>query len=223
MFIHKHPYEPFLPDGCTRLIVGTLPPPRFSVGKLKSGDVDFCYGSKDGLLWKILDRIYGLNLDYENTARAIEQRKNFLADQKIGIYDIISSCERVKMDASDLGMSSIEVRNMVALLKQLSEINMLLLTGGNSKNGPEYHLRRHLKSHGIALQSVDRNTPRIHQFHLTEDRIIKTVSLTAPTGTANIAIGSNPEYKWLKQKNPEFNTFDFRVRQYRRFLHEDFS
>lgn len=64
MFHHKHPYGPFIPDGARKLIVGTLPPPRFTQGLLREGDVDFCYGSRDGQLWPILDRIFHLNLDY---------------------------------------------------------------------------------------------------------------------------------------------------------------
>ncbi|MCB0470404.1 MAG: uracil-DNA glycosylase family protein, partial [Flavobacteriaceae bacterium] len=70
MFLHKHPYPPFIPSKATKLIVGTLPPPRFSIGNLKSDDVNFCYGSRDGQLWKILDEIFNLNLKYENTQEA---------------------------------------------------------------------------------------------------------------------------------------------------------
>lgn len=75
MFVHKHPYKPFIPERATKLIVGTLPPPRFSMGNLKKGDVDFCYGSIDGQLWKILDEIFTLNLHFETTDLAIQQRK----------------------------------------------------------------------------------------------------------------------------------------------------
>ena len=85
MFIHKHPYKPFISINTTKLIVGTLPPPRFSMGNLKKGDVDFCYGSIDGQLWKILDEIFNLNLKFETTELAIQQRKDFLIKQNIGI------------------------------------------------------------------------------------------------------------------------------------------
>ena len=51
-----------------------------------------------------------------------------------------------------------------------------------------------------------------------QKRVIKTVSLTSGSGAANIAIGSNPLYKQLKASNPKFNTFDFRVLQYREFF-----
>jgi len=217
MFIHKHPYKPFIPENANKLIVGTLPPPRFYKGKLKEGDVDFCYGSIDGQLWKILNEIYKLNLHFETTEFAIQQRKEFLITHKIGICDIVESCTRTKIDASDLGMDNIILRNMIFLLEKHHFVNTLLLTGGNSKNGPEYHLRRQLKKQAIDLKLISLETPRIHQFQL-KNRIIKVVSLTAPTGTANRAVGSNKQYKLLKSKNPDFNTFDFRVLQYRKFF-----
>ena len=217
MFVHKHPYEPFIPKNATKLIVGTLPPPRFYGGILKPGDVDFCYGSIDGQLWRILDEIFNLNLTYETTEFAIQQRKDFLIKNNIGVCDIVASCERKKIDASDLGMEHIKLRDMIYYISNYPKVDTLLLTGGNSKNGPEYHLRRFLKSKKISLEVVDKTTPKIHTFKIG-DRIIKTVSLTAPSGAANRAVGSNPEYKQLKQENPKFNTFDFRVLQYQKFF-----
>ena len=77
MFHHSHPYPPFIPNNATKLIVGTLPPPRFTTGDLKVGDVHFCYGSRDGQLWPILDRIFKLNLLFETSEEAIKQRKEF--------------------------------------------------------------------------------------------------------------------------------------------------
>ena len=112
MFLHQHPYPPFIPENTTKLIVGTIPPPRFSTGELFSEDVDFCYGSKFGLLWPILDRIFELHLKYENTNQAIVQRKKFLAQNGIGICDVIESCTRGKIDASDAGMNQIKMRNI---------------------------------------------------------------------------------------------------------------
>jgi G:T/U-mismatch repair DNA glycosylase len=221
MFIHKHPYKPFIPEGATKLIVGTLPPPRFSMGTLKKGDVDFCYGSIDGQLWKILDEIFGLNLLFETTELAIKQRKRFLVENNLGICDIVESCERLKMDASDLGMTTIILRDLLFYININPAVNTLLLTGGSSKNGPEYHLRRQLKEKNITLKLISAETPKIHEFELQENktsRKIKVISLTAPSGSANRAVGSNPDYQRLKRQNPKFNTFDFRVLQYKKFF-----
>ncbi len=217
MFQHTHPYEPFFPEGATKLIVGTLPPPRFTTGALNQKDVDFCYGSSNGLLWPVLDRIFGLDLKYETTFAAAEQRRRFLTSKGIGVCDIVQSCEREKIDASDLGMQNIKLRDLVAYLKQYPKIDTLIFTGGNSKNGPEYFFRKHLKDYNLKLDQVSNDVPRIHQF-LLDQRAIKTVSLTAPSGSANRAIGSMQLYKNLKNKNPKFNTIDFRVMQYREFF-----
>ncbi len=217
MFLHQHPYEPFLYDGVQTIIVGTLPPPRFTTGDLKPYDVDFCYGSQDGLLWKILDAIFNLNLAYENTHQAIEQRKTFLKSRKIGICDIVSGCEREKIDASDLGMQHVQLRDLLGYLTQYPSIKTLLFTGGNTKNGPEYFFRKHLKDHALSFHLQSEQLPKIHTFTLN-NRIIKTVSLTAPSGSANRAIGSYPDYKKSKALNPSFNTFDFRVQQYEPFF-----
>ncbi len=219
MFHHIHPYPPFIPEGATKLIVGTLPPPRFTTGELKEGDVHFCYGSKDGQLWPILDRIFNLHLDYETTCAAIKQRKDFLKAEGIGICDIVASAKREKVDASDLGMLEVEFRDLVSVLKKHPLVDTLLFTGGNSKNGPEYFFRRHLKTYQLSLQVISNTVPRIHRFQLPEsNRSIRTISLTAPSGAANRAVGSIALYKELKKKDPNFNTIDFRVLQYQEFF-----
>ncbi|MEO8933477.1 MAG: uracil-DNA glycosylase family protein [Xanthomarina sp.] len=222
MFKHQHPYKPFIPAHATKLIVGTLPPPRFSMGELKPADVNFCYGSSDGQLWKILDELFQLNLKYETTEEAINQRKQFLIERGIGICDMVERAEREKMDASDLGLKNIVLRDLIGYLKDFPKIDTLLFTGGNSKNGPEYFFRKHLKDYNLKLELVSNEVPKIHQFELflskNNSRVIKTVSLTAPSGAANRAVGSMPLYKQLKQKNPEFSTLDFRMMQYREFF-----
>ncbi|WP_295986163.1 uracil-DNA glycosylase family protein [uncultured Algibacter sp.] len=226
MFKHTHPYKPFIKNDTTKLIVGTLPPPRFSTGKLLEKDVNFCYGSYYNSLWLFIDKIHGLNLRYDNSNEAIEERKAFLIENKIGVCDIVDSAERDKIDASDLGMKNIKLRNIIGYLVQYPNIDTLLFTGGNSKNGPEYFFRRHLKDYSLKLELVNNEIPRIHQFVIpreaqesaSSNRIIKTVSLTSGSGAANISISRIPLYKQLKAENPKFNTFDYRVMQYREFF-----
>lgn len=244
MFFHQHPYPPFIKKDTTKLIVGTLPPPRFSVGELLEKDVDFCYGSYFNSLWLFIDKIYHLDLRFDNSEEAVIQRKNFLIAHKIGICDIVESAEREKINASDLGLTNIHLRNLIGYLQKYPNIDTLLFTGGNSKNGPEYFFRKQLKTYGLKLEVVSDVVPRIHKFELPvasspvevpnlskppivssqvnstklQSRIIKTVSLTSGSGAANISISRMPLYQHLKAKNPNFNTFDFRVLQYREFI-----
>jgi len=235
MFKHIHPYPPFIKKDTTKLIVGTLPPPRFTTGQLLEKDVDFCYGSYYNSLWLYIDKIHSLGLLYDNSQEAIQQRKRFLIQNKIGVCDIVASAEREKIDASDLGMTNIQLSDLIGYLLKYPNIDTLLFTGGNSKNGPEYFFRKHIKDYNISLKLVSKITPKIHQFMLPnavntvdnikanlfsnkKERLIKTVSLTSGSGAANIAIGSNPLYKQLKAKDPSFNTFDFRVMQYSEYF-----
>ncbi len=219
MFFHSHPYPPFIDKRTTKLIVGTLPPPRFTSGDLKKGDVDFCYGSRDGQLWPILNRIFELDLKFETTTEAIEQRKSFLRQRGIGVCDIVASAERDKIDASDTGMQNIKLRDVLGYLERYPKIDTLLFTGGNSKNGPEYFFRKHLKDHGLAFRNLSDTVPRIHEFQHPKTMVkIKTVSLIAPSGAANRAVGSLDGYKKLKNANPSFNTIDFRVLQYKKYF-----
>ena len=192
MFLHTHPYPPFLFAEATKLIVGTLPPPRFTTGDLKEGDVDFCYGSKDGQLWPILNSIFNLNLTFETTQAAIAERKAFLHARGIGICDIVASAERTKVDASDLGMENIILRDVLSYLDVYTNVETLLFTGGNSKNGPEYFFRKLLKKKQIEFSVVADQVPRIHRFkHPKTHKDITTISLIAPSGAANRAVGSS--------------------------------
>ena len=213
MIHHQHPYPPFLPEGLTRLIIGTIPPPRFSLGKLFAEDVDFCYGSKYGLLWPILDRIFNLELLYENSADAVEQRKFFLAKNKIGICDIVASCERAKQDASDLGMQDITTRDLVSVLRKHKTIDSCLLMGGNSRNGPEYLLRKQLKLKGLPLIPEDSGSIKSHRMPL-EGRDIMVYTLISPSSAANRSIGNSGAYKDQKAEHGDFTVMDFRIQQY---------
>jgi len=218
LFKHIHPYPPFIPEGSTKLIVGTLPPPRFASGNLKPSDIDFNYGSRDGQLWVILDRIFKMNFSYETTPEAIKERQEFLKIHGIGISDMVTCAYREKIDASDIGIKGYELRNQIDILRKHPSIDTLLFTGGNSKNGPEYFFRKHLKEQGdFKMKRIGTTTPKIHEFKL-DDRVIRTVSLTAPSGAANRAVGSMPLYKKLKKEDPTFTAIDFRVIQYAPFF-----
>ena len=217
MFLHKHPYQPFIPENATKLIVGTIPPPRFSSGELFEDDVNFCYGSRYGLLWPILDTIFDLNLIYVNSNDAIKQRKDFLEYYKIGICDIVDSCERVKLNASDIGMKNIKFRDLLKYLSEYPTIDTLLFMGGNSKNGPEYFFRLNLKEYDLQLKKVPSNKAKVHQFEF-KNRLIKTISLISPSNAANRSIGSNALYKESVKRDKNYSTFKFRLSQYEHFF-----
>lgn len=216
-FFHQHPYEIYIPPGTWRIIIGTLPPPRFSLGGLKKRDVNFCYGSCDSMLWPVLEKIYTTPLKYDNSSEAVDQRKELLIKNHLGICDIVESCWRKKIDASDLGMYDLTLRDILLQIELHSSLNTLIFVGGNSKNGPEYLFRKQLKLHKVVFKQLDDSIPRRHYF-VYNDRRIETVSLISPSNAANRAIGSTALYKRRKLSNPAYSTFEYRVEQYGKVL-----
>lgn len=194
--------------------MGTLPPPRFCERKFKPEDVDFCYGSKDNQLWPVLDKIFNLNLSYTNHKESVKERIDFLNKYKIGFCDIVESCQRSKIDASDLGMTNIKLRNIIYYLSKNKNINKIIFTGKNSKNGPEYFFRKLLKEANIEIIEVLNNSIREH-YIIFENRKINLFSLTSPSNAANRSIGANKIYKEKKQLNKDYSTFDFRYDEYK--------
>lgn len=213
MFFHFHPFKPFLNVDTKAVIVGTLPPPRFCTKEYKKEDVLFCYGSADNLLWKTLNEIYQLNLLFNNSNEAVKQRKEFLNANNIGICDIVDSCKRIKIDASDMGMNEIKLRPLITYIKENKSIETIIFTGGNSKNGPEYFFRKQLKEINLNLELIKNEIPRVHNVSI-DNRTIKTISLTSPSNAANRSIGANSLYKKKKKENTLYSTFDFRKDQY---------
>ncbi len=213
MFFHFHPYKPFLHEDTQRIIVGTLPPPRFCEKNFKEKDVNFCYGSQDNLLWQALNVIFNLNLPFDHSQEAVTLRKDFLRQKKIGVCDIVESCKREKVDASDIGMSDVKLRDILGYLEKYKNIDTIIFTGGLCKNSPEYFLRQILKIQNITYTNISESIPKVHEF-LYKNRQIRTISLTSPSNAANRSIGANSYYKEQKKRNPSYTTFDFRVEQY---------
>lgn len=213
MFFHFHPYKPFIFKNTKSLIIGTLPPPRFCTKQLKKNDVDFSYGSQDNLLWQVLDKLYNLNLLYENSSKAIKQRKEFLIKKNIGICDIVESCFREKINASDLGMKNIKLRDILSYLNTYPNIQKIIFTGKNSKNSPEYFFRKTILN-TYKLEEIENTNIRTHKL-IFNNREIFIYSLTSPSNAANRSIGAKIEFKQKKLQNPNYTTFDFRYNEYK--------
>ena len=163
MFYYEHPYKPILFKDTKKIIIGTLPPPRFFLKDLKEEDVDFPYGSKDNLLWRILNKIFLLDLEFKNTKNAIEQRFSFLEKNQIGVCDIVQSCKKERLDSSDSSMNDIVLRDILNYLKVYKNINTILFTGKNSKNSPEYFFRQILKKRNINFEKIENIFLRVHK------------------------------------------------------------
>ncbi len=130
--LDKHPFPPFITYTANKLIIGTIPPHRFCKEKAQKNlhytDVDFYYGSKDNEFWGLIGSIFNKSFIMENTHEAVQQRKNFLEENGIGITDIIESCRRENESSSDNKLEEITYSNIRFLLESHASIDTLIYT-----------------------------------------------------------------------------------------------
>lgn len=81
--------------------------------QLKANDVDFPYGSGDGQLRIIIDKMFDLGLEFAPTERAKQQRLDFLTTHHIGIADMVIQATRDRPDAADLTMKNVVLRDLL--------------------------------------------------------------------------------------------------------------
>lgn len=111
----KHPFEPYNIEEAKVLIIGSIPPHRFSKPKnLLCGDVDWYYGSKDNSFWDILKESC---CDSEIPLCTKENQQKFFRENEIGIFDMVQKCTRKNgCGSSDSDLYNIELINACEII-----------------------------------------------------------------------------------------------------------
>ena len=111
---YEHPFEPILFPDTKILILGTFP-------SLDSFKYDFYYAHKRNQFWKILSDIYHMS------AETKEEKIALLKQAKIGLYDIVASCER--KNSSDANLKNCTLTDIPSILKTYPGIEQIAFTG----------------------------------------------------------------------------------------------
>lgn len=121
--IESHPFEPFLPEGCKLLMLGSFPP------SAKRWAMRFYYPNYTNDMWRIFglcwfdDKLHFV--DTTNRTYRLDLIIPFLKEHAIGMYDTATRVRRLKNTASDKDLEVVEptdLKAMVTLLPQLSDI-----------------------------------------------------------------------------------------------------
>ena len=197
----RHPYPPFIPEGATRLIIGSVPPSRFCIqpdgGKcqnkrvLNPGDVDFYYGSRDNHFWRLIAEIFGKSFTFQNTDKAREERKDFLTKIKTGITDMVDSCSRKNGGAMDKDFFDVQLKDLKTLLNTHPSIDTLIYTSDFIKR---------LVNQQVGNGCYHRSTPEKKKFEIkVANRDYKVLVLYSPSPVALRGLGKNGQAIRLKQ------------------------
>lgn len=80
---HAHPFAPVWDEHCRVLILGTFP-------SVKSRENAFYYGHPQNRFWKVLAAIFAAPVP-----QTIEEKKAFLLQHHIALWDVIAHCDIV--------------------------------------------------------------------------------------------------------------------------------
>ncbi len=212
--METHPYKAFVPEGAEKLILGSIPPWRFTVDdnpdvnklkKLQDGDIDFAYGSRNNRLWAILSDVFGTGpLDSSGKI------KQLLRNRKIAISDVVHRCRRVpEKSALDQNLKDIEFNHSIReILAGNPSITWILFTSA-------FVERLFYKYFSVKPEKY--NGYKV--FILPDDgRKIETAVLYSPSNMALRGIRQNRDFKLRNSQNRHLSADDFRTEQYRRLF-----
>jgi hypoxanthine-DNA glycosylase len=111
---HTHPFEPFIDKNSKILILGTFP-------SIKSFEDNFYYAHPQNQFWKLLSAVFD-----EIVPKTIEEKKIFLKNHNIALWDMVKSCTRV--NSLDSNLQDIKVNDIEKLLENYPNIQQLYLT-----------------------------------------------------------------------------------------------
>lgn len=125
--VERHPFEPFLPEGCRLLMLGSFPPAE------KRWAMRFYYPSFTNDMW----RIFGLCFHDDKMFFVDEEHKTFrlqlierlLRERRIGLYDTACAVRRLKNTASDKDLEVVEATDLKSMLRSLPECRAVAVTG----------------------------------------------------------------------------------------------
>lgn len=109
-----HLIEPVYNKSSKILILGSFP-------SVKSREANFFYHHPQNRFWKILANIYNTELP-----ETIIEKKEFLINQHIAVWDVIASCE-IK-GSSDSSITNVEVNDLKKIIDQ-SQITHIYTNG----------------------------------------------------------------------------------------------
>lgn len=115
-----HPFEPVYNEQSEILILGSLP-------SVKSREQGFYYGHPQNRFWKVLAEISRMKQEAVFvTPQTIEEKKRFLLENHIAVWDVIASCEIKGSSDSSIKHA---VANDIAGLLEHSHIQRIYANG----------------------------------------------------------------------------------------------
>ena len=125
--VERHPFEPFLPEGCRLLMLGSFPPAE------KRWSMHFYYPNFTNDMWRIFglcffgDKLHFV--DVERKTFCLDAIIDFLNAKGIGMYDTATAVRRLKNTAADKDLEVVEPTDLKAMVRSLPRLEAIVTTG----------------------------------------------------------------------------------------------
>ena len=134
-----HPIAPVFDEKSRVLILGSFP-------SVKSRETCFFYGHPQNRFWKTLAGVYG-----ETVPNTIDEKKAFLLNHGIALWDVIASCEIE--GSSDVSIKN-AVPNDLTLILHAAQIERIYTNGGTAHRLYRRYLEKQTGMEAICLPST---------------------------------------------------------------------
>ena len=125
--VERHPFEPFLPEGCRLLMLGSFPPAE------KRWSMHFYYPNFTNDMWRIFglcffgDKLHFV--DVERKTFCLDAIIDFLTAKGIGMYDTATAVRRLKNTAADKDLEVVEPTDLRGMVRSLRRLEAIVTTG----------------------------------------------------------------------------------------------
>ncbi len=144
----KHEIPPIYNKNSKILILGSFP-------SVKSRENQFFYHHPQNRFWRVLSCVVGVE-----TPSSIEEKKKFLLDNNIAVWDVIASCDIE--GSSDSSIKNVVVNDLNKIIKSC-DIKQIFCNGGKSY---ELYKKYCEKNTGLKAIKLPSTSPANARFSL---------------------------------------------------------
>ena len=138
MMIH-HPFPPLYDNHSKVLILGSFP-------SVKSREQNFFYGHPQNRFWKVISAVMDMQ-----TPITVEEKRTFLLENHIALWDVIARCEIV--GSSDSSIKNAVANDLSVILKN-ADIRQIFVNGKTAKKYYDQYIRDTIGEDAVCLPST---------------------------------------------------------------------
>ncbi len=135
----QHPIEPIYNENSKILILGSFP-------SVKSREEGFFYGHPQNRFWRVLATVFATDLPV-----TIEEKKNFLYNNRVAVWDVIGSCDIT--GSSDSSIKNVAPNDLGQILER-TDIQQIYVNGKTAKQLYDKYIYPQIKREAICLPST---------------------------------------------------------------------